>query len=199
MDLSASAAVAALIHYKYIIILPLAIAEGPILGIICGFLVKLSYLNFLWAYLILMAGDLIGDVVWYNIGRHGASRFVNRFGHYFKLDKAAMAIVEEKFKKHQNKTLLISKMTNGFGFALVTLVVAGMLKVDFKKYMIINVIGGFVWIGFLMVVGYFFGHLYTAIDHAFRLAFLVGLAVIILAFLYGFQSAVRSAFKKGKI
>ena len=199
MDLSASGALAALIDYKYIIILPLAIAEGPILGIICGFLVKLSYLSFWPVYLILMAGDLIGDVVWYYAGRHGASRFINRFGHHFKLDKTTMSIIEEKLKKHQYKTLLISKMTNGFGFALVTLVVAGTLKIDFKKYMLINIAGGFIWIGVLMLVGYFFGQLYNTIDQAFRIGLLAGIIILVLALIYGLQSAARSATKQGKL
>ena len=51
----------------------------------------------------------------------------------------------------------------GFGFAVVTLMVAGMLKVSFKRYVVINLFGGFIWTAMLLVIGYFFGNIYTLI------------------------------------
>lgn len=191
MDLSLTQIIAYLQHFRYLVILPLGVAEGPILSIICGFLIKLGYLGFWGSYLVLILADLIGDVLWYSIGRFGAHKAIKKFGHFVSLDEPTMLKIEKKFKNHQNKALLISKMTGGFGFALVTLTVAGIIKIDFKKYMLLNFVGGFVWTSILIAAGYFFGHLYNSIDHAFRLAFVVGVALLVGAMLFGMQKYFR--------
>ena len=74
----------------------------------------------------------------------------------------------------------------GFGFALVTLITAGIAKVPFKKYLLFNVSGQFIWTAILLLIGYFFGNLYYTIDKSFRDVSLVALAIIIVVLIYGF-------------
>ena len=69
----------------------------------------------------------------------------------------------------------------GFGFALATLLVAGMLHVPFKRYAILNFLGGFIWTAFLMIVGYFFGNVYSSIAGPLKIAF-IPFAVIVVVF-----------------
>ena len=120
-----------------------AIIEGPILGVVCGLLIRLGYFDFWTIYLILMAGDLTGDIVWYHVGKYGIHRFIKRFGRFFSLDERNVRIIERTFKKHETKTLIISKITAGFGFAILTLMTAGSIGIPFKKYMTINFLGQF--------------------------------------------------------
>jgi membrane protein DedA with SNARE-associated domain len=74
----------------------------------------------------------------------------------------------------------------GFGFALVTLITAGIAKVPFKKYMILNVSGQLIWTAILLGIGYLFGNIYTTIDASFRNIALVGLIIIAILLVYGF-------------
>jgi len=181
-----------LLQYRYRLILPISIVEGPILTIICGFLMRLGYFHFWPLYLIVIFGDLIGDMFWYIVGRYGVSKAMPRYGRFVGLDKATAAKIAEKFRRNQNKTLLISKMTSGFGFAAVTLTTAGTVKVPLKNFVVMNVIGGAYWSGILIVVGYLVGHLYDRIDAGFRTATLVVVSLIIIAALYGFHRYMRS-------
>jgi membrane protein DedA with SNARE-associated domain len=87
-------------------------------------------------------------------------------------------------------------MTTGFGFAVVTLTTAGIVRVPMKDFIIINLIGGFFWTGFLLTIGYFFGHFYTQIDSGLRLGTSIGFVILLLALVYGLQRYMRSTLTK---
>lgn len=148
----------------YGIIVVLACAEGPILSMIFGALIKLGYFSFFPIYIALMLGDLVGDTFWYYIGRFYGHGFIRRFGKYFSITEEGVDKVTKIFHKYQNSILFISKLTTGFGFAIVTLVTAGIVRIPFGRYISINVIGQFVWTLLLIGVGYFLGHIYTQVD-----------------------------------
>ncbi len=183
-----------LLAYRYAIAYPLAIVEGPVLMMVSGFLVHLGFFYFWPIYLLTSAGDLTGDVIWYKIGEHGAQPLIQKYGRFVNLTEENVERAEEFFKTHQQKILFISKITMGFGFALATLVAAGALKINFKKYMTINILGQFIWTGFLMGVGYFLGNVYTSIDKGFRWMFLGAAIVIVFAVGYGFSRYMKRRF-----
>lgn len=185
-----------LIAYRYPIAYPLAIVEGPVVMMISGFLVRLGFFDFWPIYLVLIAGDLTADVIWYFVGRHGGRPLIEKYGHWFSITPENVERAESFFHEHQAKILFISKLTTGFGFAIATLIAAGAAKVPFKKYITINFFGEFIWAGFLFAVGYFFGHLYTLVDKGLRWAFIVALVTIGFVAVYGFGKAMRKRFSK---
>ena len=73
-------------------------------------------------------------------------------------------------------------MTMGLGFALVTLVTAGIVKIPFKRYFMLNFLGQFFWTAFLLFVGYFLGDLYIQINGVLGIIFV---AAIIIVFFFG--------------
>jgi len=126
----------------YGIIVVLACAEGPYLSMICGFFLRFGYFLFWPLYIALMVGDLIGDVIWYYIGRRYGHRFIKRFGKYFSITEENVGKVERVFHKYKHSILFVSKISNGFGFALVTLITAGMVaRAHSGLYMLVNAIG----------------------------------------------------------
>jgi membrane protein DedA with SNARE-associated domain len=185
-----------LLTYPYLIIYPLTVVFGPPVVLIAGFLLRLGVFSFWPIYFLVLAGDLTGDVIWYYVGRHGARRLIERFGRWFSVTEKEVERGEVFFHRHQAKILFISKLTTGFGFAIAILIAAGAARVPFKKYITINALGGFIWIGFLLALGYFFGHLYTLINASFRWAFIGGLIVTLGLFGYGVTKAMRERFGK---
>ncbi len=176
----------------YAAIIVVAIIEGPILSILFGVLIKLGNFPFLQVYLALMIGDIIGDIGWYHIGRYFGMRFVRRFGKYFSITEENVGKVTRIFHKYHDKILLVSKLTSGFGFAMVTLMVAGMVKIPFWKYLSINVLGQFVWTGLLIALGYFLGHLYTTVSSILGKASIVVLFIIFIFALNGYRKYVAN-------
>ncbi len=164
---------------KYILLFLGAFFEGPAVMIGAGFLYQQGQFNFFQMYLCLVAGDFTADVVWYVVGRFGARSLINNYGKFFNITPEIITKVEARFKAYQDLILWISKLTMGFGFSLATLLTAGMLKVNFKKYAFINIVGGIIWVFVLVFVGFFFGNVYGLVANEFKWLFVVGLAILI--------------------
>ncbi len=171
--------------WVYAVLVVVSFIEGPILALVCGALIKAGVLPLLYPYLALMAGDLIGDVFWYSLGYYGGSRFVDRFGRYFSISRDQVNMIEDFFHRHTKKILIISKMTMGFGFALVTLFTAGLVRIPFKQYILLNAVGQFFWTAFLMSIGYVFGTLYLQVNGIIGKMSVVALFVLGLIAIFG--------------
>lgn len=178
-------------HFVYTIIIFVSFIEGPILAVFCGLLIKLGDAPFWPAYIALMAGDLLGDTVWYWVGRTFGHRFVVRFGHYVSITEDALKTVERLFHKYHDRILIVSKLTMGLGFAVATLVTAGITKVPFKRYFTINFCCQFLWTAFLLFIGYMFGNLYVSVDNIFGKISVAALFVFAFLVLVGYGKYVK--------
>jgi membrane protein DedA with SNARE-associated domain len=49
--------------YKYFVLFPVTIFEGPIITVIAGYLSSLGFLNFYVAYGVIVLGDTVGDIL----------------------------------------------------------------------------------------------------------------------------------------
>ncbi len=174
-----------LITYRYFLIIPLVIVEGPIVMVLCGFLMRFGTFDIIPLYGALTIADLIGDIGWYCVGRFWGIPFINRFGKFFSVSQRSLDKASKLFNKYHNRILFISKITMGFGFALVTLITAGIAKVPFKKYLLYNVSGQLIWTGMLLGIGFLFGNIYTSIDKTFRNFAFAAIIIIAVALVYG--------------
>jgi membrane protein DedA with SNARE-associated domain len=186
--------VATLLYYRYGILIPLAVIEGPFVMLIAGFVVRLGGFDFIPAYFCLLVGDFIADMGWYLVGYFWGMKFVRRWGKYVNVSEENIKKLEHFFHHHSAKILIISKLTMGFGFAVVTLIAAGLVKIPFKKYFLLNLIGGFIWTAVLMGIGYFFGNAYVSVNNIFERVSIVALFIIILTCLFGFGKYLGKRF-----
>ncbi|HZS42966.1 MAG TPA: DedA family protein [Candidatus Paceibacterota bacterium] len=183
-----------ILTYRYIIIVPIALFEGPLIMMLGGFLWRLGLFDFLPLYLALMLGDLLGDIFWYWLGHNFGHRFVRRFGHFFSITENAIATAERIFHQYKNKILTISKLTMGLGFAPVILFTAGLVKIPFRRYLALNVFGQFFWTAFLMVIGYYLGEGYARVNNWLGKISFIAIMILIFLILLGF-----SKYLKGRI
>jgi len=165
--------------YGYFILFPLATIEGPIITVIGGFLASLGFLNAFIVYGVVIMGDLVGDVIFYAIGRWGGRKFVEKWGQYIGVTPERVLHLEKHFEKHNVKTILFGKWTQSVGFAI--LMAAGMAKAPFKKFIWLNLIGSLPKSLAFLLIGYYFGQAYQQIDKYFGYATMSMFFVIILA------------------
>jgi membrane-associated protein len=168
-----------LMHYKYFALLPMAIIEGPIVTIITGFFASLGYINFFYAYLIIIAGDLVGDAIHYFLGRIGGRRFVDRWGKFFKVGEKEITSLERQFEKRGNKLLFIGKVAHGIGGAF--LIAAGVIKMPFDKFIFSNMLATLLKSLILLILGFYFGHAYRLINSVLEKIALGTIGLSILA------------------
>jgi membrane protein DedA with SNARE-associated domain len=136
---------ALILQYRYIFLVPAALAWGLLVCMLVGVAVRLGTLELVPAYAAVMLGELIGDVFWYWAGWRWGERFANRFGKYVGIDRLHIELAERLFRKYDQLILLASKLTTGFGFAIPILFTAGMTHMSFFRYMRANFIGQFFW------------------------------------------------------
>jgi membrane-associated protein len=172
--------------------------EGPALMILVGFLLRLGYFSLAPAFLLLLAGDLVGDFMWYGIGRFALHRTIARIEKFFGVSGELFEKIQAIFKKHEGKILFGSKLTTGFGFAVFIVMAAGLVKMPLKKFSALVTFGGMIWTAGLMTIGFFFGNIYLQIAKEFRIVFLIILAGIVLLVLYKFGRHMRQFFLKNK-
>ncbi len=172
--------------YGYWIILPLMILEGPVVTIIAAMLASLGAFNVFVVLLFSILGDIIGDAILYGLGYKFGMGFVRRAGKYVGITEKLVGRMEKYFEKHGGKTIFIVKSTTGLCWATFT--AAGIVKMDFKKFLKNSFYGGIVWSGFLVAMGYFYGYLWREIhnyiDQIGWVIFSVAIASIIIITLY---------------
>jgi membrane protein DedA with SNARE-associated domain len=173
-----------LIQYKYSILIPLGFIEGHIVSLASGFLAHQGYLNPVLAGICIAIGNLLGDIVLYWLGYYKGDRFINRYGKTFGITTELVSKGHELFHKHKSRVLMISKLTNGFGFAMAVLFSAGAMKIPFKKFLFWNVIGETLWTGLLISLGYFFGTAYTSIDSTMTKFFFIIVSLVLATFVF---------------
>ncbi len=166
---------------KYVLLFVGCIFEGPVIMLASGFLFHLGQFSFWPMYTSLVLGDFTADIMWYCLGRFGTRKAIFKYGHIINLTPAVLEKVEDRFRRYHQKILIISKLTMGLGFAAVILVVAGIFKIPFKNYVILNLVGGFIWTGFLLAIGYFFGNIYLLITGPEKIIF-AGAVLIVFIF-----------------
>lgn len=166
-----------LIHYGYFIYLPLAVIEGPIVTIVAGFLTSLGYFNALAIYILAILGDLIGDTLYYVLGRRGNEYLLAR-KKFLWINIEQLKKLKNHFDKHLGKTILLGKWTHAIGAPI--LIAAGMAQVSFKKYILFNIIGTAPKMLAFLIIGYYFGQAYKRIDAYFNYAAAIIFFIIIL-------------------
>ncbi len=176
---------------KYFLLIPAALLGGPIVSLLSGSLVRLGYLAIVPTYLCLMGGELIGDVLWYWIGYGFGERFVNSLGPYVGVTTRHIHVVKKLFHKYHDNILFLSKLTTGFGFAIVVLFTAGLARAPFWRYLSVNIVGQIIWSGVLLIIGFFLSHLFLQTASIILRILLLTIYLIMLILLLIFQRSLR--------
>jgi len=161
-------------QYGYWILFPLMIIEGPIVTLIGGGLAALGVLRVELVFLLSIFGDLTMDIILYYIGFYGNARLRKRIAKHSKWEKRRI-LVRNFFKKHGGKVIFFVKISSGLCY--VTFITAGMIRMPLKRFLFFSLVGGIIWSGLLVGLGYFYGHLYQEISGKIEQA---GIIVILL-------------------
>lgn len=116
-------------------------------------------LNIHWAIAILFAAAVLGDNVGYYTGKSiGPRLFRRKDSRFFKQENVEKA--KDFYDKYGGKTIILAR----FMPIVRTFVpiVAGVTRMNYKKFFAYNVIGGLLWTGLVGYLGYFLGALLTS-------------------------------------
>lgn len=172
-----------LLTYKYFVLFPIMVVEGPLANMAAGFLTSLSIFNPFIALPIIIAGDVTGDVIYYFIGYFAHSfKWALWITHKLGFEKHRERVIKS-FQDHGGKLLLLGKLTHALG--MVFLVGAGYSKISLKKFIWYNTLGTIIKSSALLGVGYLAGAAYQTYHAYFEYgSFIISIGSLILVGLF---------------
>jgi membrane protein DedA with SNARE-associated domain len=179
-------------QYGYAFLFPIAALEGPIITIIAALLASQGFFNIYIVYVVVVLSDLVGDLMYYALGRWG-KRLLLRWGKYIKVDKKRLSDLEESFKTNGGKTLIFGKLTHSAGF--VILIAAGAASMPLLKFLWYNLLATLPKALLFVLIGYFIGIQYMVLNSYIEKASLI--AFVLVCFV-GYYMYIRSRWAKEK-
>lgn len=139
---------------------------------------------------ILTVAAIVGDSVGYSIGKASGPRIFTREDSLF-FNKAHLLRAQAFYEKHGGKTIIIARfMPIVRTFAPV---VAGVGQMQYRSFVIYNVVGGVLWVWSMLMVGYVLGRTVPGVAQHIEKVILV---VIFLSILPGIISWWRERSKR---
>ncbi|HPN55058.1 MAG TPA: DedA family protein [Candidatus Moranbacteria bacterium] len=175
-------------QYGYFAMLPLMTLEGPVATLISAMLASMGAFFWPWVLVLSILGDIIGDVILYWIGYKYGMHFVRKIGKHIGITESLVLRMEKYFINHGGKTIFAVKSTVGLCWATFT--AAGIVGMNFKKFLKYSFLGGIVWSGSLVAMGYFYGYLWKSMKEYISWAGWVISVVAIVSF------AIITLYKK---
>ncbi len=184
-----------LISYKYFLLFPALIVEGPVVTIMSAFLSTSGgglVFNVWNLLLVVIVADITGDTMYYAIGRYAKDFLISRYPGRFSLDPKRIEGLELYFKGHGAKTIVMGKISHGLGWP--AMVAAGSAHMPYRKFITINAVVSTLKSCILISLGYYYGIYYEELLHSLGLA---GLVITTLCLVLVIYWVIRSKRMKG--
>lgn len=172
--------------------------EGLNTMVLGGFLVSIDNLKFLPSFTAFLLGYMANGYAWYAVGYFAGAKPLDKWGRTKPNSDKIINTVQGYFERHSGKAIIITKLT--LSLTIVTLIMAGSLKYNLKKFSWYNFLGSVGWVALTMSVGFFFGQSYRFFvvylkNFTYFIAFLGGA----IALVYVIKISIRSAFIRSLI
>jgi membrane protein DedA with SNARE-associated domain len=140
-------------------------------------------LNVVAVIVVALAGELLGDVAGYSIGKFGGRPLVDRFGKFVLLTHKDLDRAEAWFARRGEPFALFGRfiplLRSFVSFA------CGLGEMAFAKFMLYTFVGSAIWVTALALVGYSLGASYEHVLKAFNNVGYVFAVLFVLAVVAG--------------
>jgi membrane-associated protein len=161
---------------------------GDSLLFAAGTFAALGSLDVHWMFVLLAVAAILGDTVNYWIGSYIGPRAFT--GNYRFLKKEYLDRTHRFYEKHGGKTIILARFIPIIRtFAPF---VAGIGAMNYGRFLVYNVVGGIVWVGLFLYLGYFFGTI-SFIKENFSIAVLAIIFLSVLPIIYEVFRSWREA------
>lgn len=134
----------------------------------------------------------LGDNIGFVIGHLGGRPLLDRYHNFFRIKPEAVIRGEEIFERYGAWTILVARFIAGLRILAGPL--AGVLRMNWRKFVIFNFLGAVLWVTTISSVGYLFGKHWDKLLEVMRGVNLVLVAVaIVLAVVYWVRRRRKSS------
>jgi membrane protein DedA with SNARE-associated domain len=139
-----------------------------------------------------IAACTLGDNLGYAIGRRGGRPLLVRYQHIFRIRDKTIARGERLFARYGAVTVFFARFI--FGMRIIAGPLAGVLHMEWKRFVLFNFLGAVVWVTVISLVGYIFGSQWEVllrIVGRVKFGFAIVLAVAILVLWWRYRRRQR--------
>jgi membrane-associated protein len=151
-----------------------------------------AFVNLLVLNAVLVVMAVVGDAVGFGIGyRAGPMIFKREQSFFFRKDH--LVATQKFYEKHGGKTIVLARfMPFARTFAPV---VAGVGRMQYRRFFMFNVAGGAGWVASMTLLGYFLGAFFDAkqIEHVVYLIIVISIAPLVIGWLKQRSVSKKSA------
>ena len=145
-----------ILQYRYWILIPLSLIEGPLVAFVAGTLAAVGYFNMYFLAGLFFIRDVGLDGIYYAVGHFGAqTAFVKRMLAKIGITPDHLDQVRIIWEKKPFWTMFIGKLS--YGIASAFIVVAGTVRMPLGKFFKYGSIVAVLQYGTLLFAGYYLG------------------------------------------
>lgn len=174
--------------------LPLFFLPGDTLIFTTGYLVQLGKINFFVALFILSMGAFFGNIIAYYIGvffQKPIFRFINSQGEYLVKN---INRTHDFYEKYGWFTLFIARFIPSI--RAIAPFLAGVVKMSFKKFLIISFFTGIFWSFIGLSLGMIFGNTFSNMEKILWIVLIASFVVAVTPILAIFYNKIKIKYKK---
>lgn len=132
-------------------------------------------------------GILIGDIIIFSLGRHYGRRIVTHKWFGRLLSEKKLAIIEGRFSTYGPWVILIGRQI--FGIRGQVLLMAGIMRMPFLRYLLSDVLAALAIMGIMITVGYTGGKAFAGAAHikdmmSVALVAIIAVALVLVGFVF---------------
>ena len=138
--------------YGYGAVLVGTFLEGETVVLLGGFAAHRGYLDLPWVIAVAFAGSLLGDQLYFYLGRRHSARILRRFAAWGD----RIQRVDELMRRFHTPLILAFRFL--YGLRIVAPFAMGMSSIPAQRFVLLNVIGAMAWAFLVGMGGYLFGN-----------------------------------------
>jgi len=138
-----------------------------------------------WIIVVGIASATLGDNIGFFVGLRGGRPLLNRYRQWFRISKEAIANGERVFQRYGPATIFFARFVAGL--RVIAGPLAGILRMEWRRFAIYNFLGATVWVTVIATVGYVFGRHWGRLLHivkVFNITILVIAVIVMLLMLW---------------
>jgi len=130
-----------------------------------------------WIILIGTVAATLGDNLGFALGYYGGRRLLERYSTVFRIRKTTLAEGERLFERYGVVTVFFARFV--FGMRIIAGPLAGVLRMQWQKFLVSNFLGAALWVTVISGAGYFFGQQWNRLAIGLK-RFDIALAILVL-------------------
>jgi membrane protein DedA with SNARE-associated domain len=159
------------------------LVEGPVVTLFASFAASFEVFNIYTIIILSFLGNILPDLIFFHIGKYSRKSVVEKLIQKIGLTKQRILRLEANLKEHTKKAIIFIKVTPMIPIPGIML--AGFLKIPFKRFFSISIVVDFFAVLIFSAVGYYSGVAGLGIVKYFRLEkFIIPIIFLLIVFIY---------------